>query len=207
MQALIAFAHSRKESFTHALVAEIDHALQQKGYKVVIGDLYQLNFDPILKAEDTIHIENGEFVRSADSFPADVQVEMDYITASDLLVYVFPSWWNGMPAMMKDYVDRVFQHGFAYSFTSDELKRLFSQKQAIFFTPTGQPQALDGEDTPITSAMKAVTFGWMFNSSGTKVLDHIFYGQVPYQSSDDLAKYLADARKRILAIEPMHEIL
>lgn len=47
----------------------------------------------------------------------------------------------------------------------------------------------------------------MFNSSGTKVLDHIFYGQVPYQSSDDLAKYLADARKRILAIEPMHEIL
>lgn len=204
MQALIVFAHPRKESFTHALVAEIEAALKQKGYEIVIRDLYKENFDPVLKAEDTIHIENGEFVRSADSFPADVQKEMDYITASDLLVYVFPSWWNGMPAMMKGYLDRVFQHGFAYSFTSEEPKKLFSQKQAIFFTPTGQPQALDGEDTPITAAMKTLTSGWMFNSSGTKVLDHIFYGQVPYKTKEELAVYLEDAKTRILAIEPLN---
>lgn len=197
MQALIVFAHPRKESFTHSLVNTIAQTLKEGGYQVIIRDLYQENFDPILKAEDTIHIENGEFVRSATSFPADVQKEMDDITASDLLVYVFPSWWNGMPAIMKGYVDRVFQHGFAYSFTSEEPKKLFSQKQAIFFTPTGQPQALDGKDTPITAAMKALTSGWMFNSSGTKVLDHIFYGQVPYKTPDELALYLEDAKTRI----------
>lgn len=34
MQALIVFALPRKESFTYALVAEIDHALQQKAIKL-----------------------------------------------------------------------------------------------------------------------------------------------------------------------------
>ena len=54
-----------------------------------------------------------------------------------------------MPAIMKGYVDCVFQHGFAYSFESDEPRKLFSTKKAIFFTTKGQPQNADGSLTPI----------------------------------------------------------
>jgi NAD(P)H dehydrogenase (quinone) len=197
MEALIVFAHPRKESFTYALVKRIEQALVKKGYNVTLRDLYEIGFDPVLKGEDAIHIAEGEFVREATTFPEDVQVEMDYIKKSDLLIYVFPSWWNGMPAILKGYVDRVFQHGFAYSFTSDEPKKLFSSKKALFFTPTGQPQNEDGSDTPIDAAMKMLTSGWMFNSSGTEVIDHVFYGRIPYLSPAELENYLLDAQERI----------
>lgn len=87
MKALIVFAHPRKESFTHALVDRVAEALLENGAEVVIRDLYEIGFDPVLHGEDTIHIEDGKFVRQATVFPADVQVEMDLIAESDLLVY------------------------------------------------------------------------------------------------------------------------
>lgn len=197
MKALIVFAHPKKESFSHALVATLEEALKKKGYEVNVRDLYQMNFNPVLSGPDAIHIENGKFVRDNETFPEDVQVEQKFIEESDLLIYVFPSWWNGMPAIMKGYVDRVFQHGFAYSFESDEPKKRFAGKRALFFTPTGQPQNEDGSDSPIDRAMKTVTSEWMFNSNGTEVIDHIFYGRVPYKTREELAEYLADAQRRI----------
>ncbi|KAF1304982.1 MULTISPECIES: NAD(P)H-dependent oxidoreductase [Enterococcus] len=197
MKALIVFAHPKKESFSHALVATLEEALKKKGYEVNVRDLYQMNFNPVLSGPDAIHIENGKFVRDNETFPEDVQVEQKFIEESDLLIYVFPSWWNGMPAIMKGYVDRVFQHGFAYSFESDEPKKRFAGKRALFFTPTGQPQNEDGSDSPIDRAMKTVTSEWMFNSNGTEVIDHVFYGRVPYKTREELAEYLADAQRRI----------
>ncbi len=196
-KALIVFAHPRKESFTHALVARVEQALRNNGIEVTVRDLYALGFDPVLRGEDAIHIENGQFVRDAAAYPADVQVEMDLIAESDLLVYIFPSWWNGMPAIMKGYVDRVFQHGFAYSFESDELRQLFSTKKAMFFTPTGQPQNADGSLTPIDQAMKFLTSDWLVNRNDAQVLGHVFYGRVPYLTRDELEVYLQDGEERI----------
>ncbi|MEG0079867.1 MULTISPECIES: hypothetical protein [Enterococcus] len=37
----------------------------------------------------------------------------------------------------------------------------------------------------------------MFNSSGTEVIDHVFYGRVPYLSPAELENYLLDAQERI----------
>lgn len=197
MKALIVYAHPRKESFSHALLERIQQTLEKKGDEVVVRDLYQMNFNPVLAGEDAIHIEDGHFVRENEIFPDDVKIEQKYIEESDLLIYIFPSWWNGMPAIMKGYVDRVFQHGFAYSFESDEPKKRFSGKKALFFTPTGQPQNEDGTDSPIDRAIKTVTSEWMFNSNGTEVLDHVFYGRVPYKTREELGEYLADAQRRI----------
>ncbi|MDW8743584.1 NAD(P)H-dependent oxidoreductase [Streptococcus suis] len=178
-------------------MARVEQALRKNGIEVTVRDLYALGFDPVLRGEDAIHIENGQFVRDAAAYPADVQVEMDLIAESDLLVYIFPSWWNGMPAIMKGYVDRVFQHGFAYSFESDELRQLFSTKKAMFFTPTGQPQNADGSLTPIDQAMKFLTSDWLVNRNDAQVLGHVFYGRVPYLTRDELEVYLQDGEERI----------
>ena len=89
MKALLVFAHPRKESFTHALVHRVTEALVANGAEVTVRDLYKLDFDSVLRGEDTIHIENGKFVREATSFPPDVQTEMDLIAESDLLVIFF----------------------------------------------------------------------------------------------------------------------
>ncbi|HEM3540247.1 TPA: flavodoxin family protein, partial [Streptococcus suis] len=75
-----------------------------------------------------------------------------------------------------------------------------STKKAIFFTPTGQPQNADGSLTPIDQAMKSLTSEWLFNSNGAQVIDHIFYGRVPYLTREELELYLVDAREQIQRI-------
>lgn len=190
MKALIVFAHPRVDSFTHALVNTVTKELIDLDYSVTIRDLYKMKFNPVLEAEDMIHIVDGEFTRDNYDFPEEIQIEQEYILDSDLLIYIFPIWWNGMPAIMKGYVDRVFQHGFAYSFNDDLPKKHFAGKKALFLTPTGQPQNEDGSDTPLNLGIKTVTSDWMFASNGVDVIDHVFFGKVPYLSRDELALYL-----------------
>ncbi|WP_112182489.1 MULTISPECIES: NAD(P)H-dependent oxidoreductase [Paraliobacillus] len=197
MKALIVFSHPREGSFSHALLDRLTKALESKGYQVNIRDLYKMNFNPILGRADMIHIEDGKFVREQKAFPKDVQIEMQYMLESDLYIYIFPSWWNGMPAMMKGYMDRVFQHGFAYSFEDAEVQKRFEGKRALFFTPTGQPQQIDGKENPLTEPIRTITSGWLFNGNSVEVIDHVFYGQVPYLTRDELELYLQDAEKRI----------
>lgn len=199
-KALIIYAHPRSQSFSNALLQRVNQTLIATGYDVTIRDLYALNFNPVLSAAEAIHVQDGNFTRDNADFPADVKIEQDLIEASDLLIYIFPIWWNGMPAIMKGYVDRVFQHGFAYSFESDEPKKRFKNKKALFFTPTGQPQNADGSDTDLDRDIKTVTSSWMFNGNGTQVIDHVFYGRVPYLSEQELSAYLTDAQQRIEAL-------
>lgn len=201
MKALIVYAHPRRESFSYALLNTVENQLKANGHEVVVRDLYQINFNPILQGRDAIHIEDGKFVRESASYPADVLVEQQYILESDLLIYIFPIWWNGMPAIMKGYVDRVFQHGFAYSFEDDEPQRRFAGKKALFFTPTGQPQNEDGTDTKLNAAIKLLTSQWMFGSNNVEVIDHIFYGRVPYKTKEELTIYLEHAQQIINSLD------
>ncbi|CQR45968.1 FMN-dependent NADH-azoreductase [Paraliobacillus sp. PM-2] len=200
MKALIIFSHPREGSFSHALLERITNALEAKNYDVNVRDLYKMNFNPILEAPDMIHIENGKFVRENETFTEDVREEMQYMLESDLYIYIFPSWWNGMPAIMKGYIDRVFQHGFAYSFEDDEAHKRFEGKRALFFTPTGQPQQIDGKENPLTDPIRTLTSGWLFNGNSVEVIDHVFYGSVPYLTSEELDLYLRDAEERIKAL-------
>jgi len=59
-----------------------------------------------------------------------VQHYDDPLGIAEALVLVYPSWWYGMPAMLKGYFDRVWLPGVALDVTStgtvktDRLKRL-----------------------------------------------------------------------------------
>lgn len=199
MNVLIVYTHPRVESLNHAILETCVNTFEKNGHKVEVRDLYKMGFNPVLEGDDAIHIENHKFVRTNTSFPEEIEVEMQHIRNADLLLYIYPVWWNGFPAMMKGYVDRVFQHGFAYSFESDEPKKNFGGKKALFIHTTGQPQ-----DTPeaqeLTRRIKSVTSGWMFNGNDVEVLDHMVYGRVPYLSNDELKAILKDVETKIEAI-------
>lgn len=196
MNVLIVYSHPRKESLNHAILDKCIETFKKHGHNVEVRDLYAMRFNPILEGDDAIHIENNQFVRVNQDYPEDVKVEMQYILDADLLVYIYPIWWNGFPAMLKGYVERVFQHGFAYSFESDEPLRNFSGKKALFIHTTGQPQDTT-EAKQLTERIKSVTSEWMFNSNGVEVLDHIVYGRVPYLNEQELKDILADVEHNI----------
>ncbi|MER5306578.1 NAD(P)H oxidoreductase [Streptomyces sp. NPDC002773] len=106
---LLVLAHPRTDSLT-AQVAERVHArLKEDGGTVDVLDLYAEGFDPALRPEDEPDWEDREKVYSPE-----VHAHMDRILAADDIVVVFPVWWFSPPAILKGWIDRVWNYGFAY---------------------------------------------------------------------------------------------
>ena len=49
---------------------------------------------------------------------AEMEKYRDLVTWADHLIFIFPIWWSGMPAILKGFIDRVFVADFAYSYKS-----------------------------------------------------------------------------------------
>ena len=41
------------------------------------------------------------------------------VTWAQHIVFVYPTWWGGMPALLKGFIDRVFLPGFAFRYRED----------------------------------------------------------------------------------------
>ena len=46
----------------------------------------------------------------------DLQAAQAQITWAEHLVWVYPTWWGAMPALLKGFIDRVFLPGFAFKY-------------------------------------------------------------------------------------------
>ena len=60
--------------------------------------------------------------RAHHHYQFDISLEQERLKKADVIVFQFPMFWYGMPALMKKYIDDVFTHGFAYGSTGTYLK-------------------------------------------------------------------------------------
>jgi NAD(P)H dehydrogenase (quinone) len=66
-------------------------------------------FSPVLREEDEPDWDDPD-----KAYSSAVQDEMRRIERNDAIVMVFPVWWWSMPALLKGWVDRVWNNGWAY---------------------------------------------------------------------------------------------
>ncbi len=111
MNILVVLAHPRRESLTGRICDAFVEGAESAGHKVELADLYEEKFDPVLHEQD-----EPDWHDSARVFSAVVQEEMARIERNEATVMVFPVWWWSMPAILKGWMDRVWNHGFAYTF-------------------------------------------------------------------------------------------
>lgn len=109
MNVLLVVAHPRPDSLTHVVAQEFARALVTRGHVPEVADLYREGFDPVLMPSDEPDWADPDKVYS----PA-VRTEMARVERNHATVLVFPVWWWSMPAMLKGWVDRVWNHGWAY---------------------------------------------------------------------------------------------
>ncbi|MED4050730.1 NAD(P)H oxidoreductase [Priestia megaterium] len=109
MKILVVVSHPRRDSLTANVTNKFIEGLAEAGHEYEIADLYAEGFNPILYTQDEPDLNNPHKVYSDE-----VLREMDRIRASDAIVFIFPLWWYSMPAIMKGYIDRVWNLGFAY---------------------------------------------------------------------------------------------
>jgi len=72
--------------------------------------------------------------RAHHHYEFDIRSEQERLTKADVIVFQFPMFWYGVPALMKKYLDDVFAHGFAYGSTGTALK---NKTLLISFTTGG----------------------------------------------------------------------
>lgn len=119
MNHLIVYAHPRKESFNHAIMETAVQGLQEKGHEVVVRDLYAMEFEPV--------ISNSEILGGIGE---DIEQEQEYLKWADVIIFIYPIWWTGLPAIVKGYIERVFTYGFAYRYVNGEQMGLLKGKKS-----------------------------------------------------------------------------
>jgi putative NADPH-quinone reductase len=115
MRILLIFAHPSQTSFSAALRDSVLRAAHEAGHDIQQIDLYAQEFDPRLSAQDHNAYDLG---RASDALSRDMQA----VKWANALVFVFPTWWSGAPAMLKGWIDRTFVPGFAFHLKGGTLK-------------------------------------------------------------------------------------
>ena len=103
---LIILGHPSSDSFCAALAEAYAATARSEGHTVRELRLGQLDFDPILH----------EGYRQVQPLEADLLAAQEAISWAEHLVFAYPIWWGGAPALLKGFVDRAFLPGFAFKY-------------------------------------------------------------------------------------------
>ena len=180
---LIVLAHPDPKSLSVAYKDEIVQLTEDTNNEVVVRDLYNLGFHPVLSRQDFGALRKGEI-------PDDIKLEQDYIRCADLITFIYPIWWTGMPAIMKGYIDRVFSRGFAYEITGlGELKKLLEGKKIIILNNFGMPFE-EYEKNGMLEAMKKTSDVGIFEFCGMQIEAHHFFGHIDASSKEERSAHV-----------------
>ena len=162
MKALIIYAHEEPKSFNGALRDTAVRVLREAGHAVEVSDLYAMGFNPVGGKHDFTTLADPDYFKygaeqtkatQAKTFAADVAAEQEKLLRADLLIFQFPLWWFGLPAILKGWVDRVFAAGLTYGGGRWYSNGVFKGKRAMLSLTTGGPPTIDALLFPIQHGM------------------------------------------------------
>lgn len=189
---LIVHAHPDPASLNGALKDVAVERLGELGHRVLLSDLYATGWKAAFDGHDFLDrrdarrlnfvAESGHAYASGTQTP-DVAAEQEKLAAADAVIFQFPFWWFGLPAILKGWVDRVFAYGLAYGYRgAGNAHRYgeggFAGKRALLSTTVGGP-AIDysprGINGPLDDLLFPVTHGMLFFAGMTVLPTHAIY--------------------------------
>lgn len=103
---LIIQGHPAEESFCGALAKEYQAGAEEAGHELHTLTVRDLRFDPILH----------EGYKVIQPLEEDLLFAQKEIEAADHILILFPTWWGGVPALLKGVIERIFLPGFAFKY-------------------------------------------------------------------------------------------
>lgn len=177
MKALIIFGHPNPDSFNGLILDVVKKKLTEKGCEFIVKNLYASNFNPMLTMGDFIKMKNG-------TVSDDVAIEHLDVGWADALVFIYPVWWCGPPAIVKGWFDRVMTDGFAFTFKTDGSHvGLLQNKRALVLTTSAMKQGQMNQKG-LTVAMENIILQGIMNYCGINNSTYRNFFEVP--DTDDL---------------------
>ncbi|NBX17243.1 MAG: flavodoxin family protein [Proteobacteria bacterium] len=187
MKNLIVLCHPNPKSFTNAICKTLEDALKAKGESFVTRNLYELKFNPVLDGADFMSFRAG-------NIPADIAAEQKLIAQAQNIIFVYPLWWTGLPAMLKGYVDRVFSRGFAWDFADGQLKKMLTGKRGMLITCHGNPKDFY-DSIGMYNALNLTSDNGIFDFCGIDVVAHQYFDSVPSSTEEQRKQMLVQVEK------------
>jgi len=192
-QVLLVTAHPEPTSLTRRLVELSAKTLEQQGYEVLQSDLYGMHWKAVFDERDFPYRADPErlsFVTesghsySTGTQPDDIASEQQKLLAADAVIFQFPLWWFGMPAILKGWVDRVFAYGLAYGFKGAGNRYRygdggFKGKRALLSVTVGGPAedySTRGINGPLEQLLFPITHGTLFFTGMNVLPTYAVYG-------------------------------
>ena len=123
VKVLLVYAHPNPKSLNAQLKDHAVAGLLHRGHEVLVSDLYAMKWKAVADGDDfpdrdpgfplDYGVASGEAYRAGKQ-AMDIAEEQKKLVWADTVIFQFPLWWFGMPAILKGWVDRVYALGFAY---------------------------------------------------------------------------------------------
>ena len=159
MKVLVVLAHPNPDSFSHAIVGKVSATLAECGHSVSVIDLYAVGYSPAMTRD-----ELAAYPTSTPAIDPMLIEHTRLIQECSAIVFVYPTWWSSMPAILKGWIDRTILPGVAFSVDPKTLKLqpgLTNVRRLIGISTFGGPQlaslvARDNGSKIVTRSLRAI---------------------------------------------------
>ena len=113
MRFLVLFCHPSQKSFSAALYNSTCTALQKAGHEIRKINLYKENFDPKLSLD-----EWNSYLDETHKNIKNLKQHVENLLWAEGLIFIFPTWMYGPPALLKGWLERVWLPDVAFEISS-----------------------------------------------------------------------------------------
>src|SRR5579859_5402533 len=120
MKVVIVFNHPYEGSFCNAILNAVTTGLKKSENVIDLIHLDNDEFDPVMRSKDLDAFAKARNDSSGSIHLVDPMV-IDYkqrLENAEHLVFIFPIWWELMPAMTKGFIDKVIFPGITYDYSA-----------------------------------------------------------------------------------------
>lgn len=149
MKIFIVYWHPERKSFNAAMFRTARETLAAAGHEVRSSDLYEMQFDPVPGRKDFATVKDRDYLKlqieqmyasEMNGFAPAIESELSKLEWCDVMIWQFPLWWFGLPAVLKGWVDRVLVMGRTYGGGRLYDAGVFRGKRALLSLTTGGPE-------------------------------------------------------------------
>jgi NAD(P)H dehydrogenase (quinone) len=191
MRTVIVFNHPYEESYCNAILESVTKGLEKSTHEVDVINLDKDQFNPRMTSVDL-----KAFVEHTAVDPQVIGYQ-ERIRTTDHLIFIFPIWWDIMPATTKGFIDRVLSPGLAY----DHHPRGFglvpllkNLKSIILITTMNKPAIM--YSLLIGNLIRKVMVKSVFKTMGYKNVNWISFTSVKRVSQEKRVKWLNELENK-----------
>lgn len=191
MRVAIVFNHPYENSYCNAILEAVTKGLEKGQHEVDLIHLDNDGFNPAMsKADLKAFVEHQ---------PIDPQV-IDYnnrLKKADHLLFIFPIWWDLMPATTKGFIDRALSPGIVYDHHPRGfglMPLLKNLKGVTIITTMNKPKWM--YSFIVGNLIRKAMLRSVFKTMGYKNLKWINYCSVKSVSQEKRVKWLIDLENR-----------